>query len=184
MQRSISTHKGLWRFLEEMVKHVIRPTELMVEQIDQGNNPREPTRKARLARAEKQNEYEAKLTNREWTPTRFLEASAHLYSKMPMPTQEEVDDYEFRLRVEALENGEEVPEEEEAVEEDGDDVAAPAPEDFNVGNRCKVCLNAEARVVTMPCRHMVMCASCSELIRDNRCPVCRADIVDSFTIFT
>ena len=48
---------------------------------------------------------------------RFLEASAHLYSKLPLPTVDEVADYEFRLRVEAEERGEEI---EEDVDDNGD----------------------------------------------------------------
>ena len=48
---------------------------------------------------------------------RFLEASAHLYSKLPLPTVDEVADYEFRLRVEAEERGEEIEED----DDNGDD---------------------------------------------------------------
>ena len=70
MQRSISTHRSLWRFLEELVQHVIGPTETMVHAIDAGNNPREPTRKKRMLRAQRQMDMESKLTNQEWTPTK------------------------------------------------------------------------------------------------------------------
>ena len=66
----MSTHPNFWKFLEELFDNVIEPAETMVEQINAGNNPREPLRRARAQRAERQNAFEAKLTNREWTPTR------------------------------------------------------------------------------------------------------------------
>ena len=178
----------MWRHLEEIIKHVINPTEVMVTQIAQGHNPREPIRKARVLRAEKQNSYETKLTNLEWTPTRFLEAAAHLYSKLPIPTDEEVEDYEFRLRVEAEENGEE---NDDGNEESGDDddVTDDTPDEQPVeaevphANRCKVCLDGVANVFTLPCKHMAMCERCSELLRDDRCPICRTTIASKFNVF-
>ena len=60
----------MWRQLEELIKHVIIPTEIRVVQIDEGHNPNEPLRRARVLRAERHNDYEMTLTNREWTPTR------------------------------------------------------------------------------------------------------------------
>ena len=51
---------------------------------------------------------------------RFLEASAHLYSKLPLPTVNEVDNYEFRLRVEAEEGGEEVEDDDDDNDNDDD----------------------------------------------------------------
>ena len=70
MQRSMSTHPSLWRFLEELINIVIVPTKVVVKQINKGHNPREPMRRARLLRAELQNSYEDKLTNNEWTQTK------------------------------------------------------------------------------------------------------------------
>ena len=106
-----------------------------------------------------------------------------------MPTDEEVEDYEFRLRIEAEENGEEEdaeggsdiedvnePEEEEAAE-------VPVQADVPLANRCKVCLDGIANVCTFPCKHMAMCEQFSELLRDDRCPICRTPIATKFTIF-
>ena len=70
MQRSMSTHPSLWRFLEELVNNVIVPTEVVVKQINEGHTPREPMRRARQLRAERQTLYEEKLSTNQWTPTR------------------------------------------------------------------------------------------------------------------
>ena len=122
---------------------------------------------------------------------RFLEAAAHLHAKVPLPTDEEVEDYEFRLRIEAEENGEDLDAEGSDVEEENDpdeeeeaEVRVQAVQaEVPLANRCKVCLDAVANVVTLPCKHMAMCEQCSELLRDDRCPICRTQIVTQFTIF-
>ena len=178
----------MWRHLEELIKHVITPTEIMVTQIAEGHNPREPIRKARVLRAERQNSYETKLTNLEWTPTRFLEAAAHLYAKLPMPTDEEVEDYEFRLQVEAEENGDDEDDDNDGSDNDGEtddtpEEEQPVQEEVTHANRCKVCLDGVANVFTLPCKHMAMCERCTDLLRDDRCPICRTTIASKFNVF-
>ncbi|XP_062520002.1 baculoviral IAP repeat-containing protein 8-like [Corticium candelabrum] len=39
---------------------------------------------------------------------------------------------------------------------------------------CKVCFESEMDVLLMPCRHLVVCQTCSELLDD--CPTCRGKI--------
>ena len=99
---------------------------------------------------------------------------------MSMPTDEEVEDYDFRLRLEAEENGDE-PEDDISDGEDGD--GGGGPED-NVGQpqrpvpdeddtKCKICYENRAKVLTMPCRHAVMCEACynSSPMKDAPCVV-------------
>ena len=116
---------------------------------------------------------------------RFLEAAAHLYSKLPMPANEEVEDYEFRLRVEEEEAGVDFgdadePEEAEEEASQAQDVdTQPQPH----ANRCNICLDGVARVVCIPCNHCCMCVTCADLLVDERCPVCRTTIVHKITVF-
>lgn len=63
---------------------------------------------------------------------------------------------------------EEEEEEEEGVSEEG-------------GSRdCVVCQSAAVSVVLLPCRHACMCASCAA--RFQSCPICRAAVLESFTL--
>ena len=66
----MSSHPGLWKFLEQLIGSVINPTMISVQQINEGHNPREAHRKARVERAQKQVMFEEKLTNNEWTATK------------------------------------------------------------------------------------------------------------------
>ena len=105
--------------------------------------------------------------------------SAHLFNAMPLPTQAE--DYDFRMALEAEENGEAV----EVEEVDADEVDGVEGEIGTqpAANVCKICLDGEARVGTMPCRHVAMCVACSKRIQDARCPICRTAIVSMTTFF-
>jgi hypothetical protein len=66
----MSSHPGLWKFLEQLIGNVINPTMISVHQINEGHNPREPNQRARVQRAEKQIMFEDKLTNNQWTATK------------------------------------------------------------------------------------------------------------------
>ena len=85
-----------------------------------------------------------------------------------MPNEEEVADYEFRLRIEAEENGYDIEDDEDNdVEVEAEPEPEIALEEERVfRNRCTVCLGAEARVVTIPCGHCCMCQQCSEQLGD------------------
>ena len=126
---------------------------------------------------------------------RFLEASAHLYSKLPLPTVDEVADYEFRLRVEAEERGEEIEED----DGDGDDndndndndnddeqqIEVQANDDGAVQGRCKICFVGQACMASLPCGHMVMCPPCSDriMLDTQTCPLCRAEMTGSLRVW-
>ena len=109
-----------------------------------------------------------------------------------MPTDDEVEDYEFRLRIEAEENGEDLDDESDG---DGDDDEDQVDENLNApvqnavanvvddATACKICYDRRAKVLTLPCRHAVMCEECAIQIVDNRCPVCRTDIVQRIVMF-
>ena len=109
---------------------------------------------------------------------------------MSMPTYEEVEDYDFRLRLEAEENGDE-PEDDILYGEDGDGGGGdednvgqpqrPVPDEDDT--KCKICYENRAKVLTMPCRHAVMCEACAQQLADERCPMCRSPIEDTIVIF-
>ena len=91
-----------------------------------------------------------------------------------MPTIDEVEDYEFRLRVEVEELGEEVEDDNNNDNHNGDgdddnnadgqqqDVAPDR--DGTVQGRCKICFDGQACMALLPCGHVVMCPPCSECI--------------------
>lgn len=48
------------------------------------------------------------------------------------------------------------------------------------GRDCVVCQNAEVNRVLLPCRHACVCDSCVSHFQ--HCPICRAFILESFTL--
>jgi len=52
-------------------------------------------------------------------------------------------------------------------------------------HQCAVCLRKERETVLLPCRHNVMCISCTEHVErtSGRCPLCRANIERSLRVF-
>ena len=114
-------------------------------------------------------------------------------SKLPLPTVDEVADYEFRLRVEAEERGEEIEED----DGDGDDndndndnddeqqIEVQANDDGAVQGRCKICFDGQACMASLPCGHMVMCPPCSDriMLDTQTCPLCRAEMTGSLRVW-
>ena len=187
MSRFMSSHPAFWKFCDDLIQHVILPTEVIVQQVDAGNQPRELPRRSRLALHEKQVSYEVKLSSNEWTPTRFLEASAHLFDNLKMPSDDDVQEFDEAMR-EVL--GEE-DEEEEMIEGEGgaqdqSNVQPNAVQNLAPVRQfmvCKICLNEPLEVLTMPCRHLAMCQNCDANLQDRRCVVCRADIEYTINAF-
>lgn len=64
---------------------------------------------------------------------------------------------------------------------DADDSASPSSEssavDLSPEWTCKICLDAEVRVVFLPCAHLVSCSRCAAKLRT--CPMCRMRILRS-----
>ncbi|EKF26250.1 hypothetical protein MOQ_010066, partial [Trypanosoma cruzi marinkellei] len=61
-------------------------------------------------------------------------------------------------------------------------------EDMSTINVCVICLEAGRNVVLLPCRHLVLCLSCSLRYKDHLademlCPICRIPIVGTLEIF-
>mmetsp|Transcript_38111 Transcript_38111/g.75975 ORF Transcript_38111/g.75975 Transcript_38111/m.75975 type:complete len:536 (-) Transcript_38111:159-1766(-) len=57
-----------------------------------------------------------------------------------------------------------------------------------VGNQneqrmCVICQDSEKSVVLLPCRHMCVCASCSEHAQLTTCPLCRVAIAHKINVF-
>uniref|UniRef100_A0A6C0LZC8 RING-type domain-containing protein n=1 Tax=viral metagenome TaxID=1070528 RepID=A0A6C0LZC8_9ZZZZ len=46
---------------------------------------------------------------------------------------------------------------------------------------CSVCYEKPRSVVFMPCKHLIVCSSCSEKI--SQCPMCRTDIADKIGVY-
>ncbi|KAH8249187.1 hypothetical protein KR032_007045 [Drosophila birchii] len=54
------------------------------------------------------------------------------------------------------------------------------------GGGCVICMERSRSIVIMPCRHLCLCKECSQqlLLRyENRCPVCRNDIVSFLPVY-
>ncbi|KAH8261895.1 hypothetical protein KR038_004466 [Drosophila bunnanda] len=54
------------------------------------------------------------------------------------------------------------------------------------GGGCVICMERSRNIVIMPCRHLCLCKECSQqlLLRyENRCPVCRNDIVSFLSVY-
>jgi hypothetical protein len=66
----MTSHPGLWMFLEQLIENFIKSIIISVQQMNEGHNPREANRRARVERAEKQILLEDKLTNNQWTATK------------------------------------------------------------------------------------------------------------------
>ena len=122
MSRFMSNHPAFWKFCDDLIQHVLLVSETLVQQVEAGNQPREATRRSRLVLSERQADYESKLLANEWSPTKFLEASAHLFDTLRMPSDNEVADFEEEMR-EIL--GDDETEEDEANEVQDDQTAQP-----------------------------------------------------------
>ena len=41
---------------------------------------------------------------------------------------------------------------------------------------CCVCLEGQSEMVMVPCGHLCLCSLCSDMYKDNKCPMCRSEI--------
>ena len=46
---------------------------------------------------------------------------------------------------------------------------------------CEICLSFEKSIVFIPCKHIYCCEICSVML--NKCPMCRADIIEKIKIY-
>ncbi|ESO93081.1 hypothetical protein LOTGIDRAFT_119885 [Lottia gigantea] len=46
---------------------------------------------------------------------------------------------------------------------------------------CKICMDNEVQVTFIPCRHLVTCEECSNLVTE--CPICRKHIRERMKIY-
>ena len=60
----------------------------------------------------------------------------------------------------------------------GDERRSP---EGGAGTECKVCMAGPVEVALQPCKHAVMCYTCSMTVTS--CPICRAPISDRMQIF-
>ncbi|XP_017033038.1 uncharacterized protein [Drosophila kikkawai] len=59
-------------------------------------------------------------------------------------------------------------------------------EPVNAGGVCVICMERSRSIVIMPCRHLCLCKQCSQQLRlrfENRCPVCRNDILSFLPVY-
>ena len=61
----------------------------------------------------------------------------------------------------------------------------PAPENLtqNEENLCVICEEQKKTVLLLPCRHLCLCRSCSNLPNLMDCPMCRSKIADKMEVF-
>lgn len=52
----------------------------------------------------------------------------------------------------------------------------------SINNACKICLDRQADIVILPCKHVAVCSQCALQIKDN-CPICRGIIAEKMSIF-
>ena len=64
----------------------------------------------------------------------------------------------------------------------GAPAAAHAPP---VAALCTICLNATSDTACVPCGHQALCHTCAAIVlaRGDRCPICRAQVVNTLRIF-
>lgn len=48
---------------------------------------------------------------------------------------------------------------------------------------CVICMDAEKTVVVMPCRHQCLCVQCSKRFIRRNCPICRAVIEETISVY-
>ncbi len=48
---------------------------------------------------------------------------------------------------------------------------------------CVVCEDAKKQVIILPCRHMCLCSNCANFDKIKECPMCRAKVEDSMTVY-
>jgi len=48
---------------------------------------------------------------------------------------------------------------------------------------CVVCEDAKKQVIILPCRHMCLCSNCANFEKIKECPMCRAKVEDSMTVY-
>ena len=47
---------------------------------------------------------------------------------------------------------------------------------------CKICMDKEMSIVLYPCKHLVACPECAEMM--SNCPICRTPITSNFRVYT
>lgn len=52
----------------------------------------------------------------------------------------------------------------------------------NNDTQCKICLDRQANIVLLPCKHVVTCSQCVFGLND-KCPVCRGNIVEKISLY-
>ena len=109
-----------------------------------------------------------------------------------MPTIDEVEDFEFSMRVEAEKRGEEAQDnDDDNTDDDADDDNGDAPQpDVTVQDRTgrshfKICFDGEACIASLPCGHMVMCPPCSDriMLDNKRCPLSHANSMSTLRVW-
>lgn len=53
---------------------------------------------------------------------------------------------------------------------------------YNNDTICKVCLDRQANIVLLPCKHVAVCSQCVFGLND-KCPICRAKIGEKISLY-
>ncbi|XP_065677294.1 uncharacterized protein LOC136092698 [Hydra vulgaris] len=166
MNRCMAAHPSFWRFLDDIYHQIIVNAELDLNQLQNGHQPRRGQRRERVRSFERLQSYEEKLSTGEWTPTKFLEASAFYFNDIKLTSEGDT--------------------EQEQDENPQENVQDHQQETRPMETLCKICLALPLEVVVLPCRHFCMCLQCSDNLANGgnkRCPICLSKIENFLNVF-
>ena len=72
----------------------------------------------------------------------------------------------------------------EAVEARKKEIVRESESAQNEQRLCVICCNEERTIVLLPCRHLCLCAPCSQHGSLIDCPLCRKHIQHKFSVFS
>ncbi|XP_047141706.1 solute carrier family 15 member 4 isoform X3 [Hydra vulgaris] len=145
---------------------IISNAELVLKQLQNVHQPRRGQRRERVRSFERLQSYKEKLSSGEWTPTKFLEASAFYFNDIKLTSEGDT--------------------EQEQDENPQENVQDHQQETRPMETLCKIYLALPLEVDVLPCRHFCMCLQCSDNLENGgnkRCPICRSKIENFQNVF-
>ena len=182
MKKKINPNQTIWTFLNALSEHVITPTIIEIQQLDNNKQPRRAKSKATLLNQRIIKNAEDKLTAKIITPIQFLEQMSHHFSTVDMTPEERlnleqqtIDDEAFLAE---LQNPDPDFQEEEIQE--AQNLIGQDPK------ICKICLTNSSNWAFVPCGHRCACTDCKDSLLQTvplKCPICRDDSIMVIQVF-
>ncbi len=180
MKKKINPNQTIWNFLNALSEHVITPTIIEIQQLDNNKQPRRAKSKATLLNQRIIKNAEDKLAANNITPIQFLEQMSHHFSTIDMTAeerlkleQETIDDEAYFAELQNLDP--DLQEEEEAQNFIGADPKL-----------CKICLMNSSNWAFVPCGHRCACTDCKDYLIQTiplKCPICRDESIMVIQVF-